>query len=71
MLGDCGANALGAALGVAVLLRYGLAGRLAHLVSLAILTGAGERVSFTEVIAGNRVLDRLDQLGRRPPLVTT
>jgi UDP-GlcNAc:undecaprenyl-phosphate/decaprenyl-phosphate GlcNAc-1-phosphate transferase len=66
MLGDCGANALGAALGVAVLLRYGLLGRLAHLVSLAILTAASERVSFTEVIAGNPVLHRLDSFGRRP-----
>lgn len=66
MLGDCGANALGAALGVAVLLRYGLPGRLLHLLGLAVLTGASERVSFTEVIAANPVLHRLDSLGRRP-----
>jgi UDP-N-acetylmuramyl pentapeptide phosphotransferase/UDP-N-acetylglucosamine-1-phosphate transferase len=65
MLGDCGANALGAALGVAVLLRYGLAGRLAHLVALGAITAASERVSFTELIAAHPVLHRLDRLGRR------
>jgi UDP-GlcNAc:undecaprenyl-phosphate GlcNAc-1-phosphate transferase len=65
MLGDCGANALGAALGVAVLLRYGPAGRLAHLVALAAITAASERVSFTDLIAAQPVLHRLDSLGRR------
>lgn len=65
MLGDCGANALGGALGVAVLLRYGPAGRLAHLVALAAITAASERVSFTELIAAHPVAHRLDRLGRR------
>lgn len=66
MLGDCGANALGAALGTAVLLRYGLPGRLAHLVVLGSLTAASEKVSFTKVIASTPPLRWADELGRRP-----
>jgi len=67
MLGDCGANALGAAVGAALLLRYGRVGRLVHLAGLILLTAASERVSFTEAIAANPVLRRLDELGRRGP----
>ena len=33
---------------------------------VAVLTAASEKISFTRVIAGNRVLDKLDMLGRRP-----
>lgn len=65
MLGDCGANALGAVLGTALVTRTGPAGRVVALAAIAGLTAASERVSFTQVIAGNRVLRRLDELGRR------
>lgn len=66
MLGDCGANALGAGLGVA-------AGRLPRPLRLAILAGiagltlASEKYSFTRVIERNRWLSALDELGRPLP----
>ena len=66
MLGDTGANALGAALGVGVITTFGRVGRLAHLVAISALTLASERVSFTRVIESNAPLAWLDQLGRRP-----
>jgi UDP-N-acetylmuramyl pentapeptide phosphotransferase/UDP-N-acetylglucosamine-1-phosphate transferase len=64
MLGDCGANALGAVVGT--LLATGpLWLLLAAAVVLVALQLASERVSFTKVIEGNRVLRALDDLGRR------
>jgi UDP-N-acetylmuramyl pentapeptide phosphotransferase/UDP-N-acetylglucosamine-1-phosphate transferase len=66
MLGDCGANALGALLGTALVARTGPAGRAAALAVIAGLTAASERVSFTQVIARTPGLRELDELGRRP-----
>lgn len=66
MLGDAGANALGALLGLAAAVRLGRPGRLVLLGSVAALTAASEKVSFTKVIAANPALNRLDMLGRRP-----
>ncbi|MBB5084268.1 hypothetical protein [Nonomuraea endophytica] len=66
MLGDAGANALGALLGLAAVTTLGRPGRLAVLGTVAVLTAASEKVSFTKVIAGNPVLHRIDMLGRRP-----
>jgi UDP-N-acetylmuramyl pentapeptide phosphotransferase/UDP-N-acetylglucosamine-1-phosphate transferase len=66
MLGDAGANGLGALLGLAATARLGRPGRLALLGAVVALTAASEKVSFTKVIAGNPVLNRLDLLGRRP-----
>jgi hypothetical protein len=66
MLGDCGANALGALLGVALAARTGPVGRAALLAGIAGLTVASERVSFTEVIGRTPGLRELDALGRRP-----
>ncbi|HEX5741380.1 MAG TPA: hypothetical protein VFY17_07495 [Pilimelia sp.] len=65
MIGDCGANALGALLGTALARRHGPAGRAALLAGLAALNLASERVSFTQVIARTPALDALDRLGRR------
>jgi UDP-N-acetylmuramyl pentapeptide phosphotransferase/UDP-N-acetylglucosamine-1-phosphate transferase len=65
MLGDCGAAALGAAVGVAAVQGATLRFRLAALAGLAGLTAAAERVSFSEVIANNPVLSRIDAAGRR------
>ena len=64
MLGDCGANALGA--GVATAAAYALprSGRLTGLAAVVALNLASERVSFTAVIERNPLLRRLDQLGR-------
>lgn len=66
MLGDTGANAAGALLGLALVERTGLPGRALALAALAGLTLASERVSFTRVIEGNPVLRRLDEWGREP-----
>ncbi|WP_433429744.1 hypothetical protein [Nonomuraea sp. CA-141351] len=66
MLGDAGANALGALLGLAAVTKLGKPGRYALLGTVVALTAAAEKVSFTKVIAGNPVLNRLDMLGRRP-----
>jgi UDP-N-acetylmuramyl pentapeptide phosphotransferase/UDP-N-acetylglucosamine-1-phosphate transferase len=65
MLGDAGANALGALLGVALAARTGPVGRAALLAGLAGLTATSERVSFTAVIARTDWLRRLDEFGRR------
>jgi UDP-N-acetylmuramyl pentapeptide phosphotransferase/UDP-N-acetylglucosamine-1-phosphate transferase len=66
MLGDTGANALGALLGVALAARTGRAGRAVTLAGLAALTLASERVSFGQVIDAVPALRWLDRLGRRP-----
>ena len=66
MLGDAGANALGALLGLAAATRLGRGGRLAVLTGVAGLTGASEFVSFTKVIQSTPPLHWLDMLGRRP-----
>ena len=65
MLGDCGANALGAMLGAAAV---GLPrpARITLLAGITGLTAASEKVSFTKVIERTPPLRRLDMLGRRP-----
>jgi UDP-N-acetylmuramyl pentapeptide phosphotransferase/UDP-N-acetylglucosamine-1-phosphate transferase len=65
MLGDAGANALGALLGVALAARTGPVGRAVLLAGLAGLTAASEKVSFTKVIESTPGLRELDALGRR------
>ena len=65
MLGDCGANALGALLGVALAARTRTAGRAALLTGIVALTAASEKVSFTQVIGRTPGLRELDALGRR------
>ena len=66
MIGDAGANCLGAMLGVAT---AGLSrpARVALLTGIAGLTAASEVVSFTAVIERTPALRWLDMLGRRPP----
>ncbi len=65
MLGDTGANAAGALLGVALAARLERPARLLALAGVTALTLASERVSFTAVIERTPVLDALDRLGRR------
>ena len=67
MLGDTGANAAGALVGLALVERTGPVGRAVALTALAALTLASERVSFTKVIEANPVLRRLDEWGRGRP----
>ncbi|WP_030159820.1 hypothetical protein [Glycomyces sp. NRRL B-16210] len=64
MLGDGGANALGALLGLAFISRTGMIGRHAALAGVAALIATSEKVSFTKVIAETPVLRELDELGR-------
>lgn len=64
MLGDTGANLVGAALGVALVDRLGDRGRRLALATLLGLTVASERWSFSRVIAATRPLDWADRLGR-------
>ena len=66
MLGDTGANAAGALVGVALLERCGRPGRVAALGVLTALTLASERVSFTRVIESTPVLRAVDAWGRPP-----
>jgi UDP-N-acetylmuramyl pentapeptide phosphotransferase/UDP-N-acetylglucosamine-1-phosphate transferase len=65
MLGDSGANALGALLGTALAARCGRRTRWALLAGVLALTALSEKVSFTRVIERTPVLRALDQLGRR------
>jgi hypothetical protein len=67
MLGDAGANALGAMLGVTASASLPRGARLAVLAGVIGLTAASEKVSFTKVIARTPALNWLDMLGRRPP----
>ncbi|GAA2388701.1 hypothetical protein Cme02nite_71800 [Catellatospora methionotrophica] len=66
MLGDSGANALGALLGVSATARTGLFGRAVLLAGIAALTAASEKVSFTKVIERTPVLREIDAWGRIP-----
>jgi UDP-N-acetylmuramyl pentapeptide phosphotransferase/UDP-N-acetylglucosamine-1-phosphate transferase len=65
MLGDAGANALGALLGTALAARTGTVGRAVLLAGIAAATATSEKVSFTQVIDRTPVLRELDALGRR------
>ena len=67
MLGDAGANALGAALGVAAVVRAPRPLRVALLGGVAGLILASERTSFSGVIDRVPVLRRLDRWGRLDP----
>lgn len=66
MLGDAGANPLGAVLGLGVVLTTGTVTQLVVLGVLVAVNVAGDRVSFSAVIDRTGPLRTLDQLGRRP-----
>jgi UDP-GlcNAc:undecaprenyl-phosphate/decaprenyl-phosphate GlcNAc-1-phosphate transferase len=66
MLGDAGANALGAMLGAAAAISLPRPARVGLLAGIVALTAASEQVSFTKVIERTPALRRLDMLGRRP-----
>jgi UDP-N-acetylmuramyl pentapeptide phosphotransferase/UDP-N-acetylglucosamine-1-phosphate transferase len=65
MLGDTGANVLGAVLGLGVVLDVGRGSRNAILVALIVLNVAAELVSFSAVIERLAPLRAFDGLGRR------
>lgn len=65
MLGDAGANPVGASLGVGLAATLGEPWRLIATVLLLALNITSERVSFSAVIERNRPLRALDRIGRR------
>ncbi|HEX2050000.1 MAG TPA: hypothetical protein VHJ34_05115 [Actinomycetota bacterium] len=65
MLGDAGANPLGAVAGLGLALSLPAGGRAVALAVLAALNVLSERRSFSAVIASTRWLDALDRAGRR------
>jgi hypothetical protein len=71
MLGDGGANALGAYVGSRWALGAPRAVRVVALGGVVALTLASERVSFSAVIERTGWLRRLDTLGRRPAAAST
>ncbi|MGP9539859.1 hypothetical protein ACT3SP_17855 [Brachybacterium sp. AOP43-C2-M15] len=66
MLGDAGANVLGAALGGAAVRRLPVPARLPLLAAVVVLTLVSEKVSFSAVIDRTAALRALDRLGRLP-----
>lgn len=66
MLGDAGANVLGAGLGARAALGLGPRARLLLTCSIVALTLASEKVSFSAVISSTPVLRVIDEWGRRP-----
>jgi UDP-N-acetylmuramyl pentapeptide phosphotransferase/UDP-N-acetylglucosamine-1-phosphate transferase len=66
MLGDAGANPLGALLGLRLAAVAGRGRRTALLAAVVALNLASERISFTTVIEATPGLRELDRLGRRP-----
>ena len=65
MIGDTGANVIGAVLGLACVLEVGRGTRNVILVVLIALNIAAEFVSFSRVIERVPVLRTLDHAGRR------
>jgi hypothetical protein len=66
MLGDSGANALGALVGLRLAAVPSPGLRAVLLAAITGLTLASEKVSFTKVIEATPGLRELDRLGRRP-----
>ncbi len=66
MMGDTGANALGAAWGVAAVSGLGRRGLVVTAAGLTALTLASERISFSQVIDETPVLRAIDAWGRPP-----
>jgi UDP-N-acetylmuramyl pentapeptide phosphotransferase/UDP-N-acetylglucosamine-1-phosphate transferase len=65
MLGDAGANALGAVIGLGVVLSCSFPVRAGALVVVVALNALSEVISFSAVIARTPVLRELDRLGRK------
>ena len=67
MLGDAGANPVGAILGLGLGTTFDTPGRLVCIAVLLSLNLASERWSFSRIIEGNRWLRALDRAGRAGP----
>ncbi|MEW5953043.1 MAG: hypothetical protein AB1815_04695 [Bacillota bacterium] len=64
MMGDAGSNSLGLVLGLTAVWSLALPGQLVYLGVLVFFHLLTEKYSLTRIIAGNRVLNYLDLLGR-------
>ncbi len=64
MLGDAGANPMGAVAGLLIVSGLPLWGLLVYLAIMFALNLASERISFSAVVDSNGLLSRLDALGR-------
>jgi hypothetical protein len=64
MLGDAGANPMGALAGLYITFGMSLPGLIIYVVLLLVLNLASEKVSFSAVIEGSPLLRAFDQLGR-------
>jgi len=65
MIGDTGSNVLGAVIGLGLVLGLSFWWRLGAFIFLVFLTVLSENISFSRIIEGNRVLNWLDELGRK------
>lgn len=64
MLGDAGANVMGVLAGAFIVSQLNLVGLTLYAIAVFGLNLASEKVSFSRVIASNRALSYLDNLGR-------
>jgi hypothetical protein len=71
MIGDAGANSMGAFLGFLFATALPLWALAIVTVGLALVNLLSERVSFSKIIEGNKVLSALDELGRRKDVEKT
>ncbi|HVM36067.1 MAG TPA: hypothetical protein VM784_12085 [Actinomycetota bacterium] len=65
MLGDTGANPLGAAVGLGLALSLERPGRVAAIALLLLLNAASERISFSSIIENAPFLRAVDRMGRK------
>lgn len=64
MLGDAGANPMGAVAGLMIVAGLPLWGLVAYTALVFALNIVSERVSFSRIIEGNAILRRIDRMGR-------
>ncbi len=67
MLGDAGANALGAIVGYAAAATVGVVAQVVMVIALVALNVVSERTSFSAIIAKHRWLDAIDRFGSQRP----
>jgi UDP-GlcNAc:undecaprenyl-phosphate GlcNAc-1-phosphate transferase len=65
MIGDSGANFVGAFFGIVILSRHSTILTIIAAVFFLVLNVLSERVSFTKMFAGNPVLNAFDKFGRK------
>mgnify|MGYP003585415093 FL=1 len=64
MLGDTGSNLLGIFLGICFAIDLGFYYKIALVVFLIVMHIFAEKVSFSKIIAKNKLLNKIDMMGR-------